>query len=159
MKKIKLTQDKVVVVDNKWFEMLKYVKWHAKEQGDKYFYAATMCKGCTRMHDVIMDTCSIDKKKYVIDHINRDTLDNRVSNLRIITRSINSVNQKKRKSTSSKYKGVYFDNAVRKWCSCMRINGIYLNLGRFKSEKEAAEMYDNVAKEWYGSYAVLNFNN
>lgn len=43
----------------------------------------------------------------VIDHINRDPLDNRRKNLRITTRSINSTNAKERKESKTKIRGVY----------------------------------------------------
>lgn len=43
----------------------------------------------------------------VIDHINRDPLDNRKENLRITTRSINSTNAKERTESKSGIRGVY----------------------------------------------------
>lgn len=43
----------------------------------------------------------------VIDHINRNPLDNRKGNLRITTRSINSTNEKSRSESKSKIRGVY----------------------------------------------------
>ena len=42
-----------------------------------------------------------------IDHINRDPLDNRIENLRTVTRSQNLKNQMSRKQTVSGYKGVF----------------------------------------------------
>lgn len=47
-----------------------------------------------------------DKNK-VIDHINRNPLDNRKENLRIVSRSINSTNAKPRKENKSGIRGVY----------------------------------------------------
>ena len=45
--------------------------------------------------------------KDVIDHINRDPLDNRKINLRIVSRSINSTNAKERTESKSGIRGVY----------------------------------------------------
>ena len=42
------------------------------------------------LHKLIMPNCP---KGYVVDHINRDTLDNRRCNLRYVTRSLNSFNR------------------------------------------------------------------
>lgn len=48
-----------------------------------------------------------------IDHINRNTLDNRIENLRLITKSRNMQNRKKCTRNTSGVKGVYWDKVVK----------------------------------------------
>ena len=56
------------------------------------------------LHQFILENKDSTK---VIDHINRDPLDNRKNNLRITTRSVNSTNAKERTESKSKIRGVY----------------------------------------------------
>ena len=76
-----------------------------------------------------------------IDHININSLDNRIENLRLATCSQNTRNQNKRKNCSSKYKGVSWDKQNNKWGAQIRINGKTKHLGSFTNEDEAYLAY------------------
>lgn len=78
-----------------------------------------------------------------VDHINRNTLDNRKDNLRIVTHQINMWNRKKLLTASSKYRGVSISNERGLWCSYIKYKGKTKNLGRFKNQIEAAIAYNN----------------
>lgn len=98
----------------------------------------------------------------IVDHINRNSLDNRKSNLRIASSSINNINRGKNKSwrgkpTSSKYKGVSWSNKGEKWHSYIWCDDERVHLGYFTEERDAARAYDAMAHELYGEYAYLNF--
>jgi hypothetical protein len=95
-------------------------------------------------------------KEYVVDHINRDTLDNRKCNLRICTHKDNMRNRISKTGTS-KYKGVNWDKNRKKWAVYIRYNNRTYNLGRYENEKEAGRVYDKKAKEFFGEFAKLNF--
>jgi hypothetical protein len=78
-----------------------------------------------------------------IDHINRNKIDNRLSNLREATNRQNSLNSSPHKDNLySTFKGVSYDKRYKKWVS--RFSGIHL--GYFKSEKDAADCYNNYVK-------------
>ncbi|NCB27343.1 MAG: hypothetical protein EOM62_18105 [Bacteroidia bacterium] len=59
----------------------------------------------------------------IVDHINRNTFDNRRTNLRIVSLSENVRNSKIPLNNKSGVKGVYFHKCTRKWEAFIRING------------------------------------
>jgi len=92
------------------------------------------------------------------DHINRNSLDNRKANLRPATVSQNLCNRHKTKSrTRSKYKGLEWDKAQRKWKARIQINNRKIYLGSFNSEIDAARAYDHAAMKYHREFANLNF--
>jgi hypothetical protein len=95
-----------------------------------------------------------------VDHINRNKLDNRRKNLRIVNRSQNCHNRPK--YGKSKYRGVYYKSYISKYktkpfMAYIASNSIRLVIGFFSTAKEAALAYDKKALELYGEYAQLNF--
>jgi hypothetical protein len=50
-----------------------------------------------------------------VDHINHDPLDNRMCNLRVVTRSGNMRNMNKYEGTASQLQGVFWDKKGQKW--------------------------------------------
>lgn len=81
----------------------------------------------------------------VVDHINNNSLDNRVENLQIITHRENCSKDKKNKT--SKYSGVSWSNKNKKYCSMIDINGKSTYLGLFLNEYDAYLAYQNKLKE------------
>ena len=94
-------------------------------------------------------------KEMVVDHINRNPLDNRRCNLRIVTYQQNSFNHKKTKDTSSKYMGVCFDRG--RWKASLSILKRLTHLGYFDCEEDAAREHDRAARRTRGKFASLNF--
>ena len=102
-------------------------------------------------------------KGLVTDHINRNRLDNRKSNLRFIPQSSNAINKSSQSNNKSGYRGVHFskhntNNSTGKvWVAQITTNYKCRHLGTFKTAKQAALAYDKAAKELHGRYACLNF--
>ena len=93
----------------------------------------------------------------IVDHIDRNTFNNRIENLRESTQSQNCMNTKSRKASSSKYLGVSWFKRDKNWAAYVQINGKKKFLGYFTSDTEAAAVYDKAAREHYGEFANLNF--
>ena len=84
----------------------------------------------------------IIKDGNVIDHINRNSLDNRRINLRSISNYENfKLNQRKRPGTS-KYVGVYKITKTGKWGAQYSQGAENIHIGTFDSEIEAARIHD-----------------
>ncbi len=96
----------------------------------------------------------------LVDHKNRDTLDNRKCNLRLCTKSENMRNRAMSKNNQSGYKGVrYFPFGRRKtkfWKAQIVFNHKYIHIGYYHTKEEAALAYNTKAKELFGEFACLN---
>lgn len=75
-----------------------------------------------------------------IDHINGDSLDNRISNLRDVDRQTNRMNAKLPKNNKSGKPGVCFAKASGKWQAQIKIRGEMLYLGQFHDLASAVEV-------------------
>lgn len=161
MKRLKLTQGKYTLVDDKDFEYLNQFKWAVKNPKTGVLYAirhnkiinGSPIKGYRLLHRMIMNA----PKGTEVDHKDGNGLNNQRSNLRVCTRSQNSANRPKQKNNKSGYKGVSFCKAYKNWVAYIQINGKGKNLGYFKTAQEAAKRYDLKASELFGEFARLNF--
>lgn len=94
----------------------------------------------------------------LVDHINGDTLDNRLENLRICSNSQNSHHRvRKQRSTSSRYHGVTWHKSSGKWQVSVGIRGQRCYVGLFSDEITAAMAADLKSLEIFGEFARLNF--
>jgi hypothetical protein len=74
-----------------------------------------------------------------VDHINRDKLDNRKANLRIVTEPENLQNKPAYKGSTSTYRGVSRYRDGRRWIGQAQLDGKKVYVGLFEDELEAAE--------------------
>ena len=93
---------------------------------------------------------------FMVDHIDRDGLNNQKSNLRLVTRIENGYNRTKNVDCVSKFKGVTFNKSANRWQVQIVANGKRYYCGVFKKELDAAKAYNEVALKYHGEFAVLN---
>jgi hypothetical protein len=91
---------------------------------------------------------------FVIDHINRDTTDNRWVNLRLATISENGANAKMRCDNKSGFKGVSWGADRGKWRAHIQINSKVIQLGCYETAEEAVEAYQAAAEKYFGDFVV-----
>ena len=155
---IELTKGQVAIVDEKNAD-LALLNWYCHNG-----YAARATPGdrgkLEYLHRVVYER-ELGRKLEPgeeVDHIDRNTVDNRIENLRLATRAQNMANKGKQKGTySSEYKGVYWNKAKKKWQAQIKVNYKRIHLGYFDLECEAAMEYDWYAKKYFGEFARLNF--
>jgi hypothetical protein len=91
-------------------------------------------------------------ENFIVDHIDNDPLNNRISNLRLATHSQNLLNSSKRENKSSIYKGVHWNKQSNSWRASIRINERVKYIGNFKDEYSAHLAWCDVAKEIHGEF-------
>lgn len=91
-----------------------------------------------------------------IDHINGNTLDNRISNLRVCTNTQNAQNIHARRGMYSQLKGVTFHKRTGKFVAQIRVNGVSRWLGSFLTEEEAARAYAEAANSNFKEFANVD---
>jgi hypothetical protein len=152
-----------VLIDEEDSSLINMYKWHlysTSRHYGLYVVAHPNKKEYYRLHRLIMQA----KEGDIVDHINGNPLDNRKCNLRITNATGNNMNAKKRKDgLTSKYKGVCKNTTKgpklhsHPYRAQIQANKKKIALGIFKTEEEAAKVYDAKAIELFGEYAKLNF--
>lgn len=105
-----------------------------------------------KVHQVVWMMCKNEFPKMPIDHINRDILDNRIENLRVVTDQQNQFNQK---SIAREFSGVCkVKNKPNKFDAKIQVKGRKIYLGRFKSKEEANAAYVTASKKIRGEYSA-----
>ena len=80
-----------------------------------------------------------------IDHINRIPTDNRIANLRPVTKKQNQENREKQRNNKSGFKGVNWDTNRKKWFACIQHHGKTIALGRYDDLSLADKAYKDAA--------------
>lgn len=86
-----------------------------------------------------------------IDHIDGDKANNRIENLRQVTKSQNNQNAKIRSDNTSGTKGVYKQR--NKWISQITINKKQLYLGSYNTLEQAEMVVKEAREKYHGEYA------
>lgn len=148
MASILLTQGYLTIVDQSDVSIVHKFKWCADIKADGRVYARGRINGRLEyLHRYLMGF-----PDSLVDHEDRDTLNNRRSNLRIATDQQNSANQRRR---PNEFQGVKPHRA--KFIARVKHNYIEHYVGLFDTPEEAARAYDKKGRELSGEFAYQNF--
>ena len=114
------------------------VKWFPAQSRNGQIYARAHLWGQTiRLHRLLTNAPA----HLVVDHINHNTLDNRLENLRVVKPTSNALNRSgpNRDNRSSGMRGVHWDAHAGKWKARVKRHGQSAHLGLFESKRAAAE--------------------
>jgi hypothetical protein len=161
-----INSTRTVQVDDEDLSMLAGYVWWEHTAADNLSYAygvrlprRTKSERIVKMHRLLL---GLTVAKILVDHIDGDGLNNRKSNLAIITtaQNIQKANfraDKNKRKVHSKFRGVSYLGWYGKYLAYINCNGKREYLGYFATEEEAARARDVRAKELHGPYARLNY--
>ena len=124
----------------------------ARSKTDDLEYVCAKAGRGERVHRLIIQA----KSGQEVDHRNHNGLDNRRSNLRIATRQQNGFNARKRKNSSTSFKGIWFEQMTGRYCADIKSDLGRHRIGRFSKEIDAARARDFFAAVIQGEFAHLN---
>lgn len=157
-REIALTNGGYAVVDDEDHERLAAHSW--RRSSECYAVRAERCGSRSQriigMHQVVLPV----GPGLVPDHIDRDGLNNRRSNLRPATRAQNKANSPGHRNRGCRYKGVSLrpGKGRTSYRASISVNGKSRFIGgSFQTEEAAAKAYDKAALEVFGEFALVNF--
>lgn len=121
---------KKVLINLEDLKKVQRTRWHLANTG----YPSSVFLGKRMLlHNLILQV----KVGLVVDHVNRNKLDNRKNNLRLVTPKENCRNGSLPKTNTSGYRGVTWCKKDKRWKARLSLNDRTINLGQFKDIKDA----------------------
>lgn len=147
---VKLDCGEVVVLD---LDMLDLVKSHKfRKRKDGYVALSIIVDGKYKsklLHSLIIKNEHCNK---YIDHINRNKLDNRICNLRVVTPQESQLNTGIDRNNKTGYKGICWDKKRQKYSVSICFDGCVQFLGRFENIEDAIKVRKEREYELFGEF-------
>lgn len=171
MKEIKLSNsDKVAFVDDCDYDIVNQYRWYNnKKYATRDFYTEDNNHVHVKMHRFIYEYhYGKILEGMIVDHVDRNPLNNQLSNLRLATKQQNTANCSKSKNNTSGFIGVYHEHIKDKKFNNFNYWTAYVSKSKKRYSKrfsyteegkiQAAKWYDQKKKELFGKFCgELNF--
>lgn len=131
-------------IDFESVDEIKDIKWHVS-------YGYVKSSNGIFLHRLVFGE---KNPEVCIDHINRNTLDNRIANLRSASKAQNTRNSNFRKSNTSGFKGVV--RSGTRWRAQIKVSYKSIHIGRYEEPEDAAKAYDEACLKHHGEFASTN---
>lgn len=142
-----------MTIDDDLYPKLSKYRWcRAVRGGVIYAVRNILRKGIRRQEYLHHAVLGKVKSGHVVDHIDGNGLNNTLTNLRVVTQSVNT--QRGRKWGDCPYRGVV--KRLGKWRARIFVRGKNVWLGTYGSAKEAARVYNLASSYYFGKWSYMN---
>lgn len=140
--------------DLQWFISYEAGWFAHTSQGKVYVYSRD--RPPKKLHRLLLNPADTE----LVDHVNRDGLDNTRNNLRLATHSQNAHNSGPRRQARSVYKGVWLHRPTGLFGGVVTgPDGHRHSIGYYRTEEQAARAHDALAKMFRREFAFQNLPN
>lgn len=143
-----LSNSKKFLIDADMVDCVNQKHWHTNEKG--YIVCGERSGQKDLLHRLILGISPSDNA--IVDHVNRNKLDCRRDNLRIVTHQQNSMNRSISKINTSGFVGVGLNSRKNAYYAKIGLNNRNIHLGTSKDVIICAQMYNIAAQLLFGEY-------
>lgn len=144
--------DEDILIDKEDYDKIKYYTSYMNKKG---YVVINVNKKSMRLHRYIL---GINNPNILIDHVDKNKLNNTKKNLRISNSIKNGQNKSKRKNASSMYYGVRYQKETSKWLSFVGFSYRNQHIGTDTNEIDSARRRDlYILNNYPDEHYNLNF--
>jgi hypothetical protein len=150
---VHLTRGYIARVDRVDLHLVHEHHWSAQVLKDGHVYALRGISTAGKPSMIYMHRLiSRAPRGMLVDHMNRDTLDNRRGNLRLATNAQNQANRRLSKNNTSGVKGVSWYEGVGKWVAHITVDRRRIHLGHHDTIEAAARAREAAEIRYQGEF-------
>lgn len=138
------------------YDKIKDYCWYIKDKSHTKHIGTTIREDGNKKNMMIYNLILLNNNKikgFEVDHIDRNPLNNRKDNLRLVLHKDNIKNYSKPKNNTSGIIGVSYDKRNQKWKAKITCDNNIINLGTYVNKDDAIKSRLKAEKEYFGEFA------